>query len=611
MEESKKLRAVIYARVSSEKEMQVNAFENQLLWYNEIEGRLGDKYVFVDRYMDKGITGTAAKKRKGFMSMIDDARQGKFDIIITREVSRFARNFVESVSYVRELAKLGIEVYFINDNIYSMRPDDQFKLNLMSMMAEEESRRDSERCKAGIHVAKYQKDSIWGTGNILGYNPRGGRNKPFTINEEQAETVIMIKDMYLAGKSLTEIKLELERLGRKTATGGKCWYVSSISRILDNPFYAGYQKLGQEKINNFLEQKREKQPKDTFYVKKVDVPTLYSYEDYQKIQSMKQKRIMTIEGGKTVGKRKVKHIWTSKLICGCGSSMEGYVWRVVRGDEPVVGYRCRNQVENRSKAVREELGMDVERACDNRSIPEWKLEFMAKHIFEHLWANRGIEVETALEIVRECYKSDREDREKEIKDLNNKISKYKSRKDKFVEMYADGLIDKDTLKEKSQECDENIKMYEERIAGLKEHEDSTINGIDGLIENIRNTMKETLDFSKGTIDRDVITRMVDIVYYEKNSHYKWFLNLNNPDSASDIRRLSAQDSTGEDCGIPLEHQIRIQKRSAFRPCILVKDKRKLVYSTVLTYEQASAYRKANGSFMRPNAWDDLHIEVYV
>ncbi len=236
---------------------------------------------------------------------------------------------------------------------------------------------------------------------------------------------------------------------------------------------------------------------------------------------------------------------------------------------------------------------------------------MAKHIFEHLWANRGIEVETALEIVRECYKSDREDREKEIKDLNNKISKYKSRKDKFVEMYADGLIDKDTLKEKSQECDENIKMYEERIAGLKEHEDSTINGIDGLIENIRNTMKETLDFSKGTIDRDVITRMVDIVYYEKNSHYKWFLNLNNPDSASDIRRLSAQDSTGEDCGIPLEHQIRIQKRSAFRPCILVKDKRKLVYSTVLTYEQASAYRKANGSFMRPNAWDDLHIEVYV
>lgn len=611
MNQIEKLRAVVYARVSSEKEMQVNAFENQLLWYDEIENRLGDRYDFVARYMDKGITGTAAKKRKGFMTMIDDARKGKFDIIITREVSRFARNFIESISYTRELAKLGIEVYFVSDNIHSLRSEDQFKLNLMSMIAEEESRRDSERCKAGIHVAKYQKDSVWGSGNILGYNPRGGRNKPFTINEEQAETVILIKDMYLAGKSLTDIKLELERLGRKTATGGKLWYISSISRILDNPFYAGYQRLGQEKINNFLEQKREKQPKDSIYLKKVDVPTLYGIEDYQKIQSMKRKRVMTIDGERTVGKRKVKYIWTSKIICGCGSSMEGYVWRVVRDNEPVVGYRCRNQVANRSKIVREQMGLDTERACDNPSIPEWKLEFMAKHIFEHLWSNRGIEVEIALEIVRECYKADKEDREGEIKDLTDKISKYQKRKDKFIEMYADGLIDKDSLREKLQECDENVKLYEERITGLKEKADSTIIGLDGLIDGIRNTMKEALDFSKGTIDRDVITRMVDIVYYEKASTYKWFLNLSNPDSTSDIRRLSAQDSTDEACGIPLEHQIRIEKKSAFRPCIIVKDKRKLVYSTTLTYEQARAYRKANGSFMRPNAWDDLHIEVYV
>lgn len=130
MNQIKKPRAVVYARVSSEKEMQVNAFENQLLWYDEMENRLSDRYDFVGRYMDKGITGTAAKKRKGFMSMIDDAKKGKFDIIITREVSRFARNFIESISYTRELAKLGIEVYFVSDNIHSLRSEDQFKLNL-------------------------------------------------------------------------------------------------------------------------------------------------------------------------------------------------------------------------------------------------------------------------------------------------------------------------------------------------------------------------------------------------------------------------------------------------------------------------------------------------
>lgn len=601
--------AVTYARVSSEKEMQLAAFENQKRWYDEIAERMSDQYDFVGQYEDKGITGTAAKKRPGFMKMIDDARKKKFDIIITREVSRFARNFIESVSYTRELESIGIEVYFVNDNIHSMRSEDKFKLNLMSMMAEEESRRDSERCKAGIHVAKYQKDSIWGSGNILGYNPRGGRNQPFTINEEQAETVIMIKDMYIGGKTLTEIKFELERLGRKTATGKTLWNHSTISRILDNPFYAGYQRLGQEKVNNFLEQKKIKQPKEEIYLKKINVPTLYSFEEYEKIQKIKKERSYSTGENKTIGKKKIEHIWTSKVICGCGFSMMGYNWRVVRDNEPVVGYRCRNQAVNKSRSKRKELGLNTERACDIPSIPEWKLEFMAKHIFEHLWANRGVDIEIALEIVRECYKEDKKDRSDEIKTLNAKISKYKNRKSNYKDMYADGLMDKDELREKLQECDENIKLYESRIAVLMQEEDSTIMGIEALIENIRKTMQESLDFNKRLIDRDVIKRMVDLVYHEKKSTYKWFLNLDNPSQESSILRYN-KDML-EDCGIPEEHQIVIEKTGSFRPYYIVKDKRKLVYSATLTYEEARAFRKANGSFMRPNAWDDLHIEVYV
>ena len=150
----RRLRAVTYARVSSEKEMQAAAFENQILWYEKIKDRMSDQYEFVGHYQDKGITGTAAKKRPGFMKMIDDAKKGMFDIIITREVSRFARNFIESVSYTRELAGYGVEVYFINDNIHSLRPDDQFKLNLMSMMAFRILRRNIcpafwERCITG------------------------------------------------------------------------------------------------------------------------------------------------------------------------------------------------------------------------------------------------------------------------------------------------------------------------------------------------------------------------------------------------------------------------------------------------------------------------------
>lgn len=610
--EKKRLRAVTYARVSSEKEMQINAFENQLLWYEEIKERMSDIYDFVDQYTDKGITGTAAKKRKGFMSMIEDAKNGKFDIIITREVSRFARNFIESISYTRELEKYGVEVYFVNDNIHSFNPEDQFKLNIMSLMAEEESRKDSERCKAGVYVAMYQKDSIWGNGNILGYNQRIGRNQPFTINQEEAETVILIKDMYLAGKSLISIKHELERLGRKTATGNKTWQVSSISRILDNPFYAGYQRLGQQKVNNFLEQKREKRPKEEIYMKKINVPTLYTFEEYQKIQEIKKQKILTSSGFKTIGKRKVKYIWSAKIICSCGFSMMGYVWRVVRDNEPVIGYRCRNQAINRSKAVREKEGMDTENACDNPSIPEWKLEFMAMHIFEHIWAKRGVEIEEALEIVKQCYKNEKRDMISEINEINDKITRYKTKKDNLVDMCADGLIDKDTFRTKIDECDENIKLYENKIESLKSSADSTIMSLDDLIINIRETLKKTLDFSEGTIDRDVISRMVDIVYYEKKGTFKWFLNFSGSNFHKTINDFKNDESvTPENCNIPLEHQIRITKRMSFKPYTIVKDKRKLVYSTVLTYEQANEYRKAHGSFVRPNAWDDLHIEVYV
>ena len=608
----RRLRAVTYARVSSEKEMQAAAFENQILWYEKIKDRMSDQYEFVGHYQDKGITGTAAKKRPGFMKMIDDAKKGMFDIIITREVSRFARNFIESVSYTRELAGYGVEVYFINENIHSLRPDDQFKMNLMSMMAEEECRRDSERCKAGVYIAMHQKDSIWGTGNILGYNPRHGRNQPFTINEEEAETVILIKDLYLAGKSLTEIKIELERLGRKTATGEKLWQISSISRILDNPFYAGYQRLGQVKVNNFLEQKKIKQPKEEIFLKKINVPTLYTIEEYNKIQEIKKQRLQTTEGLRVVGKRKHVYTWSSKLLCSCGFTMVGYIWRIVRGNEEAVGYRCRNQVINRSKAVREKMELDTEAACDNPSIPEWKLEFMAKHIFEHLWSNRGVEIEEALEIVRECYKDDKQDMLSEINNLNAKIAKYKNKKSNLIDMCADDLLDKDTLRKKLEECDENIKLYENNIANLKTRSDSTIMSLDDLIESIRSTMKETLDFSTGVIDRTVISKMVDIVYYEKKGTFKWFLNLSNKNYHKSIDDFNKDESvTPENCNIPVEHQIRMTKRMAFKPYTIVKDKRKLVYSTTLTYEQARAYRKANGSFMRPNAWDDLHIEVYV
>ena len=592
-----KKRAVTYARVSSEKEMQLSAFENQLHWYDEIENRYSEEYTFIDRYMDKGITGTSAKKRPGFMKMIEDAKKGKFDVIFTREVARFARNFVESVSYTRELEKYGVEVRFINDNISSFNSQDSFKLGLMSLMAEEESRKDSERAKAGLHIARTQRGSIWGSGNILGYKPRGGRGCPFEIDKEQAKTVIMIKDMYLYERlSAGEIKDRLEKLGRKTATGCDNWQVSTITRILDNPFYAGMQRLRQSEVNNFLEQKRIKLPKEEVYLKKVDVPTLYTVEEYEEILKIKAERYVKIQRKIETGKRR-HYFWSRKLQCGCGSSMRGGQWRVVRNNEPVIGYRCSNQVMNKSKESRERLGLSVENACSISTTPEWKLNFMALHIFNHIWENKGLDIEEAVEIIKSCYKKSESHSQEEVDRLNKEISKFKNKKDNLVDMCAEGLIDKETLRKKVSECDENIKLLQASILSLEEEDDTLLN-IDKQIEKIRSTLTMTLNCSSKGVDEDVLDELIDLVVKTDDNSYQWFLNLDKSDE-------------DEVVNIPLEYQIKIKRKHCFKSEYVIKDKRKCVYSGTLHYDEALAYRKANGAYMRPNAWTDLNFEVYI
>ena len=158
-------RVAIYGRVSTEHEAQLSAFENQQAWYEGV-ARQHEEWAIVDRYYDEGITGTAAKKRPAFMRMLADARQGKFDLIVTREVCRFARNTVDTLTVTRELSKLGIEVYFIQDNIWTMDGDGELRLTIMATLAQEESRKISERVRAGQKISR-EKGVLYGTGNIL------------------------------------------------------------------------------------------------------------------------------------------------------------------------------------------------------------------------------------------------------------------------------------------------------------------------------------------------------------------------------------------------------------------------------------------------------------
>jgi len=169
-------------------------------WYDDV-ARFHPQWNVINRYIDQGITGTQVYKRDAFMRMMEDAKQQKFDLIVTREVCRFARNTVDALVCVRQLAAIGIEVYFVNDNIWTLDGDGELRLTIMATMAQEESRKISERSLAGQRVSR-EKGVLYGNGNIFGYT-RNKLTKQFEIDPDQAETVKMIFDLYDSGMGET------------------------------------------------------------------------------------------------------------------------------------------------------------------------------------------------------------------------------------------------------------------------------------------------------------------------------------------------------------------------------------------------------------------------
>lgn len=288
-----KIRICCYARVSTFHEKQVNALDNQLQWYDSI---LKDhpNWEKVGVYVDKGITGTKATKRNGFMQMIEDASSGKFDLIITREVSRFARNTVDSLNYTRYLAKMGVEVFFYNDNIFSLESDGELRLTIMSAMSQEESRHISDRVLAGQAISR-EKKILYGNGNILGYNLiKGSKSSEntYVIDEKGAETVRMIYDLYLEGMGVKAIASKMQELKRSSALSGCKWDATKVLRILDNKTYAGYISYKKSYTTSYLEHSRVAiTDRSKHEYVKGNFPAIISEDKWNKVQALKSKKV--------------------------------------------------------------------------------------------------------------------------------------------------------------------------------------------------------------------------------------------------------------------------------------------------------------------------------
>ena len=341
----RELRVAAYARVSTDKDDQANSFESQVKYFTEFIEKQ-DNWQLVKIYSDDGISGTSTHKRDGFNDMIDDVMSGKIDFIVTKEVSRFARNTVDTLQVTRSLKEMGVGVYFMLDNINTLDKDGELRLTLMASLAQEESRKTSERVKWG-QKRQMEKGVVFGR-NLLGYKVKEGK---LYLVEDEAEIVKLIFHKYLnEGKGTHIIARELKEEGIKPydpdgrAKYKNDWSNTQILRVLRNEKYVG--DLCQKKTytRNYLDHKKRynRGQEEMIYIKDhhPDI-AIISREMWDETQKELERRTTTAE-------QKSKHsnrYWASgKIFCGvCGERFVNKIKKTSAGTSRA--WNCLNHVK--------------------------------------------------------------------------------------------------------------------------------------------------------------------------------------------------------------------------------------------------------------------------
>lgn len=279
-------RVAVYARVSTDDPNQTSSYELQKNHYQDVVNSHMN-WVLVDIYADEGISGTSLKHRDAFIRMINDCKAGKIDLIITKSVSRFARNVVDCIKHVRELAALTppVAVLFETENIYTLNPNSEMSLSFISTLAQEESHTKSEIMNASIEMRF--KRGIFLTPPLLGYDRDDDGN--LVINEEEAKTVRLIFFMYLYGFSTKQIAEEMTLLKRQTKKGNTTWSASTILNVLQNERHCGDVIARKTFTPNFLDHKSKKnnQDRNQYHKKDHHEPIISSVTEDGKVKTQK------------------------------------------------------------------------------------------------------------------------------------------------------------------------------------------------------------------------------------------------------------------------------------------------------------------------------------
>ena len=342
----RQLRVAAYCRVSTDSDEQEMSFDAQVEFYTDKIMR-NPEWCLAGIYADEGISGTQATKRPKFMQMIRQCERGNIDMIITKSVSRFARNTVDCIEYVRKLKALGIPVIFEKEGLNTMHATSEIYLSMHGVFAQSESESLSGNVRMGKAMSAKKGNVPFSYKTFLGYR-RGADNQP-EIDPEQAEVVRFIFDRFLAGDSLKVIKQSLERQGIPTPTGKQIWSVATLRSILKNEKYKGDALLQKTYVVDCITHKSKRNDDRPQYYVENNHPPIVSKEVFDRVQEemarRTSKRKVKEVGTKTEsGKYSSKYALTDMLICGhCGTPYRRCTW--VRKGEKKIVWRCISRLD--------------------------------------------------------------------------------------------------------------------------------------------------------------------------------------------------------------------------------------------------------------------------
>lgn len=367
---SVKKRAAAYARVSTDSDEQGVSFDNQVeTWTNFIKSQPDLEFVKV--YTDKGKSGTSIKKRTGFSQMIQDATDGKIDIIYCKSISRFARNTVVSVETVRMLRTYGVDVYFDNERLSTLDPKNEFTLTVLALMAQEESRHISENVLWTFNKKMKNGEPFICSSRFLGYDLNESGDQ-LVINQAQAIVVKLIFNLYDSGKGCYQIANELMERGYKTVLGNTFWHTSTIIDILRNEKYCGDLLLQKTYTVDYLthERKKNNRDKQSYYIKDAHEP-IVSREQWNRVQEKLKAHYDDIFGeGFDRSKHNNRYPMSGAMVClGCGSTYKHRFWNsnhetAKRGVYQCTSYVIGNEKGEKCHGVSLSEGIANEICCD-------------------------------------------------------------------------------------------------------------------------------------------------------------------------------------------------------------------------------------------------------